>query len=708
MDKGLIEETDNFKKLVNLVDKLRDVGLNDHISMPRIAVLGSQSSGKSSLLEAIVGLNFLPRGSGVVTRRPLELRLIRTNKLPEGKPYGVFKDEEGKMYYDFNVIRERIEGLTEELCGDKKNIVDNPIVLKVFSDNCPDLTVIDLPGITRIPIGDQPKDIERITKEMVKRYCRDERTIILCVIPANADMSTSEALQMAQDLDPEGTRTIGVITKIDIMDKGTDARKMILNQEIPLKMGYIGVKGRTQEDIQNKMSVGASLREEDEFFSSHPAYRHLPREVLGTRALVGKLTSVMYKHMKNVLPSILKEINHKIKNCESNLSKLGDPIPEDNKEKLDAIWRDISVFYDKFKSNIKGEFIESYSKVEMQKMKILASAQIYILFNNLFKPFMNKYRASMVYTDREMNKIISMYSGNTLPGFVSMDCYVALISPLLEKLRIPALEILEKVFQILRSVGSTIINETFNKMISVKNVLIHLFNDILKECKENCEKYINFYMDCQSKTIYTKDPSYIINAHTWPEEVTAKANPNKTPNPDAYNTVNSVNQPGMQQSNINQATPNRPNPQGNLLAPNQMNGQNVTNKPQSAETEPQKVEGQEPEKHKMNKKERKDFLIKEMRKRIDHYFEINVRQVGDMIPKIITNSLINEVLEKIYFSMFRKVSDSNILNSIKEPDHISQQRKNLNSTLEILNNSKKILLKDPELKVGVGMDDDLE
>lgn len=693
MDQGLIEETDNFKKLVNLVDKLRDVGLNDLISMPRIAVLGSQSSGKSSLLEAIVGLNFLPRGSGVVTRRPLELRLIRTMNLQDGKPYGTFKGEEDKRYHDFNDIRKRIEELTEELCGAKKNIVDDPIVLKVYSNNCPDLTLIDLPGITRIPIGDQPKDIERITKDMVTRYCRDERTIILCVIPANADMSTSEALQLAQGLDTEGIRTIGVITKIDIMDKGTDARKMILNQEIPLKLGYIGVKGRTQEDIQNKLSVGASLREEDEFFSSHPAYRHLPRDVLGTRSLVSKLTSVMYKHMKNVLPSILKEINHKIKNCEANLSKLGDPIPEDNKEKLDSIWREISVFYDKFKSNIKGEFIESYSKIEKQKLKILASAQIYILFNNLYKTYINKYRASMSYSDREMNKIISMYSGNTLPGFVSMDCYVALVSPLLEKLRLPALELLEKVFQILRSTGSSIINETFNKMISVKNVLILLFNDVLKECKDECEKYINFYMDCQTKTIYTKDPSYIINAHSWPEEVTNKKQPNqaKQPsNPEGNNSVQPHNQ-----SNVNQ--PNTGN--------TQLNGKDSTNKPEDVEND----NGQEPhEKHKMNKKERKNFLIKEMRKRIDHYFEINVKQVGDMIPKIITNSLINEVLDKIYFSMFRKVSDSNILDSIQEPEHISQQRKNLNLTLEVLNNSKKILLKDPELKVGVGIEDEIE
>ena len=100
------------------------------------------------------------------------------------------------------------------------------------------------------------------------------------------------------------------------MDKGTDARSMILNKEIALKLGYIGVKGRSQEDINNKLSVKDSLDKERDFFAHHPAYRHLSKELLGTKSLVRKLTSVMYDHIKNVLPSILREINHKIKNCE--------------------------------------------------------------------------------------------------------------------------------------------------------------------------------------------------------------------------------------------------------------------------------------------------------------------------------------------------------------------------------------------------------
>jgi dynamin 1-like protein len=152
----MVEKNDNFIKLVSMIDKLRDIGLNDHISMPRIAVLGSQSSGKSSLLEAIVGMNFLPRGSGVVTRRPLELRMVR--KKTE-KTYGVFKNEP-KQYTDFNEIRLRIQEMTNEVCGTNKGIVDKPIILSVYGPNCSDLTVIDLPGITRIPIGNQAKNIE--------------------------------------------------------------------------------------------------------------------------------------------------------------------------------------------------------------------------------------------------------------------------------------------------------------------------------------------------------------------------------------------------------------------------------------------------------------------------------------------------------------------------------------------------------------------
>ena len=126
-------------------------------------------------------------------------------------------------------MRDTIIALTDKVCGTSTNIVDDPIVLNVYSHTCPDLTLIDLPGITLIPVKGQPENIKQVTSQMATRYMSDSRTIILCVVSANADMATQEGLMMARNIDPKGIRTVGVITKIDIMDRGTNAKRAIMN-----------------------------------------------------------------------------------------------------------------------------------------------------------------------------------------------------------------------------------------------------------------------------------------------------------------------------------------------------------------------------------------------------------------------------------------------------------------------------------------------
>jgi vacuolar protein sorting-associated protein 1 len=201
--------------------------------------------------------------------------------------------------------------------------VDKALKLTVYSYECPDLTLIDLPGITKISIGNQGLDIEKVTIEMAKRYCAEERTIILCVIPANADMATSQGLDLARKWDPEGHRTLGVITKIDIMDRGTDASAMIMNREIPLKLGYVGIKNRSQEDINNKVKVSEALNKEDEYFKNHQVYRNLDSKYVGTRSLTKRLTEVLEKNINKHLRSILNEVNEKAKECEAVIKSLG-------------------------------------------------------------------------------------------------------------------------------------------------------------------------------------------------------------------------------------------------------------------------------------------------------------------------------------------------------------------------------------------------
>merc|ERR1719401_2023633 len=151
-------------------------------------------------------------------------------------------------FSDFEQVRREIEKMTDEVAGGNKGIVNDPIVMTIYSTSCPDLTVIDLPGITRVPIkgSDQGEDVEKVTRDMTLHYVQDPRTIILAVLPANQDVSTSDALQIARQVDPKGLRTIGVVTKIDIMNHGEDAMKILRGEDIPLRLGYVGVKMRSQ------------------------------------------------------------------------------------------------------------------------------------------------------------------------------------------------------------------------------------------------------------------------------------------------------------------------------------------------------------------------------------------------------------------------------------------------------------------------------
>lgn len=172
----------------------------------------------------------------------------------------------------------------------------------------------------------------------------DPRTIILCVVPANADMTVSDGLQMARQLDPKGIRTVGVITKVDIMDRGTNAKRMIMNQEVPLRLGYVGVKNRAQEDIINQISVKEAQAKENAFFASHPVYSTMPPESLGCFELTKKLSNILFVHIKHSLPAIVGEINDKKKEAEGELRDLGAPMPSSASDKMHLLWNMITEF----------------------------------------------------------------------------------------------------------------------------------------------------------------------------------------------------------------------------------------------------------------------------------------------------------------------------------------------------------------------------
>lgn len=199
-------ENADIEKLIPLVNKVQDAlsrtDVNDEISLPQIAVVGGQSSGKSSVLENIVGKSFLPRGAGIVTRRPLVLQLVNWRE-----EFGEFLHAPGRKFYEFEAIRREIEADTERVCGTNKGLSQEEIHLKVHSPHVLNLTLIDLPGATKVAVGDQPQDISRQIQDMILSYISKPTCIMLAVTPANTDLANSDALQLSRMVDPDGDRT---------------------------------------------------------------------------------------------------------------------------------------------------------------------------------------------------------------------------------------------------------------------------------------------------------------------------------------------------------------------------------------------------------------------------------------------------------------------------------------------------------------------
>ncbi|CAD5214526.1 unnamed protein product [Bursaphelenchus okinawaensis] len=227
-----VEPEGRMDKLIQLVSTLQDifstVDADSHeMQLPQIVVVGDQSAGKSSLLERIVQQDFLPRGTGIVTRQPLILDLICCPPNdPRRKKFGMNKTDDfstfegiDEVFTNFEDVRNTIQYITEETCGNNKGVSTKQIHLRIYSAHVINISLVDLPGLTRVAVGDQPQDIPEQIRGMVESFISNENTIILAVTPANVDLATSEPLKLAKQFDRNGDRTIAVLTKLDLMDK---------------------------------------------------------------------------------------------------------------------------------------------------------------------------------------------------------------------------------------------------------------------------------------------------------------------------------------------------------------------------------------------------------------------------------------------------------------------------------------------------------
>lgn len=667
---------ENLRQLITVVDELRDVGLQKYISLPRIAAIGTQSSGKSSLIESIVGLDFLPRGGGVVTRRPLELRLVHLNtqEFQGDQAWAVFEATGDKKYTNFDDVRKEIERQTDAVAGKNKGIVNDPIVLTIYATGAPDLTLIDLPGITRVPIkgSDQVEDIEKLTREMTMHYIKDPRTIILAVLPANQDMSTSDSLQLARLADPQGIRSIGVVTKLDIMDQGTDACKMLRGEDIPLRLGYVGVKMRSQQDISDNKPVKNALKDEKEWFENHRLYSKLPPGLVGTTTLIDKLTKILFKHIRRLLPEIKKEINEKRRSVQDRLEELGNGIPLEETGRVQLMWTMITDYCEMFKNTIRGKYDRKLQRYMANlpggdSGSMSGGAHVRAIMNDFLVDYVVRPMTADM-TDDEIDRAIRMHEGDSLPGFPSPDTFEYLALPHLQQISIPAVECVHNVASALDVLAQRMATAVFRRFPKLAEVSLEMTQNIIQEKKDATRIIVEQQVASYIGYLFTNDPNYLTH-HGSMEPMYEDQSP-KAPAPEEKK------EPTLAEKTLQQVK------DGSKQA---YQGVNHLLSGSNAGPRDRSIRYSGP-------------FVQEIRKRLDSYLSITVRNVRDSIPRSIGFYLVRAVQDQLQFELLNALNNKDRISELLgEPPHILEERRTLTTLLDILQRAISVLTRDPTL-----------
>ncbi|EIN08035.1 hypothetical protein PUNSTDRAFT_144490 [Punctularia strigosozonata HHB-11173 SS5] len=682
-------------EVLTVINKLQDVftavGTSaSAVDLPQICVLGSQSSGKSSVLENIVGRDFLPRGTGIVTRRPLVLQLINrpagTNKEAAGVPNGADKQANadewgeflhlpGQKFYDFNKIREEIVRDTEAKTGKNAGISPLPINLRIYSPNVVTLTLVDLPGMTRVPVGDQPKDIEKQIRDMLLKYISKPSCIILAVTAANTDLSNSDGLKLARDVDPEGTRTIGVLTKVDLMDPGTDVVDILAGRVIFLRLGYVPVVNRGQRDIETNKPIQAALEYERQFFENHPAYKG-KAQYCGTPFLARKLNMILMQHIRATLPDIKARITQQLAKYNAELQSLGGPMGGDSSSNM--VLQVITEFCSDYRSAIDGNIND------LALNELSGGARISFVFHELFNQGVKSIDPFDQVKDGDIRTILYNSSGSTPNIFVGTAAFEIIVKQQIKRLEDPSLKCCQLVYdELIRILGQLLGRiQHFRRYPALRERFNSVVVNFFKKSMTPTTKLVTDLVAMQACYVNTTHPDFL-NGHKAMAIVQDRLNANK---PQHTQSKDGKLPPGAINNNKDldvEVKKEEASFFGSFFVKNKqpakkgaavMEAPPPVIRPQAALNERETMETE---------------VIKLL---IHSYFNIVKREMIDMVPKAITLTLVSYSKENLQRELLQELYKPDVLDDLmKESDYVVNRRKEVVSMVDALNKAEEIV-----------------
>jgi dynamin 1-like protein len=628
----------------------------------------------------------LPRGSGIVTRRPLVLQLINrpaqsngsseeidtsNDKQANADEWGEFLHAPGQKFYDFSKIRDEISRETEAKVGKNAGISPAPINLRIISPNVLTLTLVDLPGLTKVPVGDQPRDIERQIREMVLKHIGKSNAIILAVTAANQDLANSDGLKLAREVDPEGQRTIGVLTKVDLMDEGTDVIDILSNRVIPLRLGYVPVVNRGQRDIDNRKAINQALEAEKNFFENHKAYRN-KSSYCGTPYLARKLNLILMMHIKQTLPDIKARISSSLQKYTSELESLG---PSMLGNSANIVLNIITEFTNEWRTVLDG------NNTELSSTELSGGARISFVFHELYSNGVKAIDPFDVVKDVDIRTILYNSSGSSPALFVGTTAFELIVKQQIKRLEDPSLKCVSLVYdELVRILSQLLAKQLYRRYPSLKEKMHGVVIAFFKKAMDPTNKLVRDLVAMESCYVNTGHPDFL-NGHRAMAMVNERYNPSKPVQVDPKSGKPLAGTPRA-------ASPTVPDPEGGNNSGFFGSFFAAKNKKKAAAMEAPpptlKASG--------TLSERENIEVEVIKLLIQSYYNIVKRTMIDMVPKAVMLNLVqftkDEMQRELLENMYRTDSIDDLL---KESDFTIRRRKECQQMVESLSKASEIV-----------------
>ncbi|XP_010040738.2 dynamin-related protein 4C [Eucalyptus grandis] len=488
---------DRMRPLLNVIERLRNLMvMGEGVHLPTIVVVGDQSSGKSSVLESLAGVN-LPRGQGICTRVPLIMQLQEN---PQADRPQLYLEFNGKVVpTDEDNIAKAINDATDEIAGHGKGVSKTPLTLVIEKPGIPDLTMIDLPGMTRVPVHGQPENIYEQISEMIMEYIRPEESLILNVLSATVDFSTCESIRMSQMVDKTGRRTLAVVTKADKAPEGL--LEKVTADDVNIGLGYVCVRNRIGAETYEEARL-----EEAKLFDTHPLLCKIEKSIVGVPVLAQKLTQIQATMMAKYLPEIVTKINDKL---DTNIAEL-ERMPKNLSSIEDAMMAFMEIMGSAKESLrkflLRGEIDEFLDEKDMP-----CTARLAEMLNQYYDELRNWTENNLTtnFLLEEM-EVLEKAKGIGLPDVLPQTAFVTLLQRKVKEISSKLPSLVVRVWDCIEGVVIQALMQHSENYPQLQSSTRRTASSLIKKMKGKTMNRMMKIIEMEKLTDYTCNPEYLL------------------------------------------------------------------------------------------------------------------------------------------------------------------------------------------------------